>query len=77
MIGLLGRQSRGGPVELGTKRADWPKDVDVAPAARKGKLVAKSHAGSLMRTKVKEQFLAAAFMRPQNSLLLRVFPLSL
>lgn len=81
MIGLLGRQSRGSCGELGTKRADWPTDADVAPAARKGKLEAKSHAGNLMRTEVKEQFLApqmtASFRRPQNNLLVRVFQLSL
>lgn len=52
MIGLLGRQSsRGGHGELGTKQTDWLKDVDVATAARKGKLVAKLHAESLIRTK--------------------------
>lgn len=35
---------------------DWLKHVDVAPAARKGKLVTKSHAESLI-TEVKEPFL--------------------
>jgi len=58
VIGLLGRESsRCGHGELGTKQANWPKDVNIVPAAGKDKLVAEKHAESLMRTKVKEQFL--------------------
>lgn len=59
MIGLLGRQSsRCGHGELGIKQAEWPKDVDTVPAARKDKLVEEKRAESLTRTKAKEQFLA-------------------
>lgn len=54
---LLARQSsRGGHGKLGTKLADWLKDVDIAPAARKDKVVAEKRAESLMRTAMKDHF---------------------